>query len=119
MKSLIVGIAAAAVSLGSAAQAQADYDSYINQLEANGLLLYAKPPTCIPQPQTDPICPQVNKFYSQDQATTWGRIICDEIQRGGTRTDAIENLTIGQHMTFTQDSAAAIYDIAVTNFCWQ
>jgi hypothetical protein len=106
----------------TAAPAQADPGDYIDQLEANGLLVYAKPPECAPPPPgppTDPICPRRDKFFSQEEAYTWGRIICNAIQRYGSREDAIESLTIGQHKTFTRDSASAIYDIAVTNLCWQ
>jgi hypothetical protein len=108
---------------GLAAPAQADYYSYVDTLEANGLLLYAKPPRCAPPSTSVPmdwICPQVDKFYSADQAYDVGRIrICDYIQGGGTRAGAIESLTMFQGIKYTEAAAEAIYDIAVTHLCWQ
>jgi hypothetical protein len=103
----------------TAAPAQADYYDYVDTLEANGLLVYEKPPRCTPRPQIDPLCPTIDKFYGDDDAYRYGRQICDTIQSGGTRADAIENLTMFQGMTYTESAASAIYDIAVTNLCWQ
>ncbi len=81
--------------------------------------MYEKPPRCTPRPQIDPLCPQVDKFYSQDEATRVGGYLCEIIQRGGTRADAIEYLTFGEGIKCTDAAASAIYDIALTSYCFQ
>ena len=104
----------------TAAPAQADYYDYMDTLEANGLLVYEKPPRCTPRPQIDPLCPTVEKFYSEDDAYNVGRYrICNMLQGGSTRAETIEGLTRFQGITYTEEAAAAIYDIAVTTLCWQ
>ena len=120
LRSTGIVAAAAAVALGVAAPAQADYYAYIDKLIANGLLVYGKPPRCIPQPQTDPICPHgINKIWSDEEAYRVGNNICNTIQSGGTRAEAIEGLTYIQGTTYSEGAASAIYDIAVTTLCWQ
>lgn len=119
MKLLVAVCAALAVPVGLAPPARADYYAYIDQLEANGLLVYERPPRCTPRPQMDALCPQVDRFYSQDGAARVGGVICDIIQRGGTKADAIEYLTVGEGIKFTDQAASAIYNIAVTSYCWQ
>lgn len=116
---LVASLLAAGVSVGVAGPAQADYYAYIDKLVSNGLLVYERPPRCTPRPQIDPLCPVVDRFYSEDEAYRVGNRICSTIQQGGTRTDAVEGLTIFQGITYTESAASAIYDIAVTTLCWQ
>lgn len=120
IRDTVVVAGAVSFSLGVAAPAQADYYAYIDQLVANGLLVYGRPPRCIPQGQTDPICPHgINTIWSDEEAYRVGNNICTTIQRGGTRAEAIEGLTYIQGITYSESAASAIYDIAVTTLCWQ